>query len=400
MNIVVVTPSWPQDGNPNGIVTYYTHLVPAMIELGHEVHVITFRSSDVSENVHVIDYPLSVFEKLVCKLVSFFDAGYRQYFINAKSIAYTLEKINAKSPIDIVQMEDSFGWHYIVSALSKKIGSFPVVMRLHGPYFLNSFEATIAKETKKRLEREAKAFLAAKFVTSPSKDVLEATQNKYGQSWLEADVIGNAMPIQNTDKQWQLSSIMAQQILFVGRFDNHKGGDVMLHAFFKVKALMPHASLIFIGPDKGLEENGYKLNVEQFLDKYQYDADCGIQFLGKQDKNTINAYRQSSHVTVVASRYETFGNVALEAFASASPLVCSDAGALTEIVQDDVSGLIFKSEDDVALAEKIMQIFHSDSLASRLSAGGLARVNAQFSPLAAAQKTVGTFSKVVAHSEQ
>jgi glycosyltransferase involved in cell wall biosynthesis len=399
MNIVIVTPSWPQDGNPNGIVTYYTNLVPALIELGHQVDIITYRSSDKSENVHVAGYTLSFIERVWCRIRECVDPGYRQYLTSTKAIACALERVNKKHSIDVMQMEDSFGWHHAINQFVTKKFSFPVVMRLHGPYFLNAFEKIVTKQTQWRMRREKKAFLAAKYITSPSFNVLKKTQSLYGDSWLVADAISNAMPISDIKDQWSIESIASQQILFVGRFDNHKGGDVMLHAFFKVKTLLPSATLIFIGPDKGLDDNGCKIHVEQFLEKYgyteMYGQSHGIEFLGKQDKKTINKFRQCANVTVVASRYETFGNVALEAMACGSPLICSDSGALIEIVEDGVSGLLFESENSEALANTIMQVMQSDQLAKKLSCGGLERAQSVFSPLASANLTIASFSKAI-----
>jgi glycosyltransferase involved in cell wall biosynthesis len=148
MNILIVTPSWPQLENPNGIVTYYTNLIPALIALGHTVQIVTFDSTDESDNVHVINYQLSFIEKLWSKAKNFFEPGYDQYFLGSRLISDAISKVHIKTPVDIVQMEDSFGWHYYV----QQQFSFPVVMRLHGPYFLNSFEAAVSVKTKNRLD--------------------------------------------------------------------------------------------------------------------------------------------------------------------------------------------------------------------------------------------------------
>ena len=41
MKIAIYAPSWPPGSTPNGIVTYASHLVPALRRLGHEVYVLT-----------------------------------------------------------------------------------------------------------------------------------------------------------------------------------------------------------------------------------------------------------------------------------------------------------------------------------------------------------------------
>ncbi len=395
MNIVVVTPSWPQRKDPNGIVTYYTNLIPALIALGHQVHIVTFHSSDTSDNVHVIDYSLSVAEKLWYRFKNYLSSGYDQYFLGSRGIARTISKIHEKHPVDIVQMEDSFGWHYYV----QQQFSFPIIMRLHGPYFLNSFEKALSSKTQYRIKLEERAFLAARFITSPSKNVLDLTQEKYGAHWLASKAIANSMAVFDEAHRWHYASIKEKQLLFVGRFDNHKGGDVMLHAFFEARKALPGLELVFIGPDRGFEGEGERLSIEQFLAKYGYDRDeegmASLSFLGRQDKQTINGFRASAHLTVVSSRYETFGNVALEALACGSPLVCSNSGALPEIVLDEETGLLFDSEDSNQLAQQIQRLINSEELAQTLSHGALARAKATYSPEASAAETIAFFEKVM-----
>lgn len=398
MNIVVVTPSWPQKANPNGIVTYYTNLIPALIDLGHTVDIVTFSSEDPSSNVYVVDSSLSLVERLWCRFKEILEPGYRQYYTGYRSILNTLQYIGRHKTIDIVQMEDSFGWHYEV----QKQCAFPVVMRLHGPYFLNNFESEVTPATRERLIREERAFLAGEFITSPSENILSATSEKYGKAWLKSETIPNAMSAFKPSQQWEFTSINRYQILFVGRFDDHKGGDVMLHAFYKILAVIPDAVLIFIGPDKGLDIDGIKVMLPGFMESHQYaltinGREC-VKVLGKQDKETIDQYRKQSHITVVASRYETFGNVALEAMACGSPLVCSNAGALSEVVVDEESGLLFENENVQTLSEKMLRLLQSNDDVKRLSVDALSRVKTVYSPAVAASRLVGFFDEAISTS--
>ena len=47
--------------------------------------------------------------------------------------------------------------------------------------------------------------------------------------------------------------VIAIELLFVGRFDNQKGGDILLAAFSKVFETAPNLTLNFVGPDFGVE---------------------------------------------------------------------------------------------------------------------------------------------------
>ena len=51
--------------------------------------------------------------------------------------------------------------------------------------------------------------------------------------------------------------------------------------------------------------------------------------------------------------YETFGLIAIEAFACGVPVIASSTGAMGEIVQDGTTGLHFRAGDSLDLAEKV-----------------------------------------------
>jgi glycosyltransferase involved in cell wall biosynthesis len=288
-------------------------------------------------------------------------------------------------------MEDSFGWHYFV----QRKCLFPVVMRLHGPYLLVNQEECLSLKNKFRMKREQRAFQAARYVTSPSNDVLKKIERNYGQHWLLSRTIVNSISPEPRHRCWNLEEAEKHQILFVGRFDKTKGADVLLEAFFKVSAIYPAAKLFFIGPDIGIIKNGKKYNIEEYLEINNH-SNGKVIYLGKQDQDTILKYRKSSHLTVVSSRYETFGNVVLEAFAIGSPLVCSDVGGLPEIVNDEVSGLIFESQNTQDLSNKILSLFRNDQLCKSIAQGGYLRVLDAYSPIVVAKELVEFFDQSVA----
>jgi glycosyltransferase involved in cell wall biosynthesis len=61
-------------------------------------------------------------------------------------------------------------------------------------------------------------------------------------------------------------------------------------------------------------------------------------------------------VTVVPSKFEPFGIVALEAMAARCPLVAASTGGLSEIVDDGGTGLKVPAGDSPALAGAILRI--------------------------------------------
>jgi glycosyltransferase involved in cell wall biosynthesis len=63
--------------------------------------------------------------------------------------------------------------------------------------------------------------------------------------------------------------------------------------------------------------------------------------------------RSARYVVVPSTCYETFGLVAIEAFSCGVAVIASNHGALGELIDDGVTGLLVKPGDAVDLAEKI-----------------------------------------------
>ena len=68
-----------------------------------------------------------------------------------------------------------------------------------------------------------------------------------------------------TTKSWSLNEADPRLILFVGRFDRHKGGDLIIDAFARVLLEVPDARLWFVGPDRGyIDANGRTWHIEEY----------------------------------------------------------------------------------------------------------------------------------------
>ena len=79
---------------------------------------------------------------------------------------------------------------------------------------------------------------------------------------------------------------------------------------------------------------------------------------------------EASFLIFPSKWYETFGRVAVEAFAKGTPVIAANIGAIAELVDDQNTGLKFQPGDSVDLANKVeWALTHPQELAQmRLSA--------------------------------
>ena len=78
--------------------------------------------------------------------------------------------------------------------------------------------------------------------------------------------------------------------------------------------------------------------------------------------------------------YETFGRSILESFAVGKPVVASRIGAVKELVDDGVDGLLCEPGDCEELAEKMSSMFSSKQATEKMGQNGRAKALSRFTP--------------------
>jgi L-malate glycosyltransferase len=98
-----------------------------------------------------------------------------------------------------------------------------------------------------------------------------------------------------------------------------------------------------------------------------------VQFLGTRD--ALPELLAPADVFVIASREESFGLSALEAMACGTPVVSTDVGGVSEVVEHGVSGLLAPVEDQGAFAAALRDLLFDRKRAAAL--GRAARADAE-----------------------
>ena len=137
-------------------------------------------------------------------------------------------------------------------------------------------------------------------------------------------------------------------LLFVGRLVPEKGLDTLINALPIILAGGVNVKLVVVG--EGPQKEMYQ----------GMASDRGLRekvmFAGYVDDWTLRALYRVADVTVVPSKFEPFGIVALEAMAAHCPLVTTSTGGLNETVDDGGTGLKVPTDDSPALAGAILRI--------------------------------------------
>lgn len=150
------------------------------------------------------------------------------------------------------------------------------------------------------------------------------------------------------------------RIGFVGSLAHHKGCHILIDAFKTLS--VGRATLKIYGNMETFPE--YSDELQRLV------GDHGdIEFCGVFDNSKIAEVMADLDVLVVPSLwYENTPLVVYSAQASRCPVVASDFPGISEAIQDEVNGLLFKAGNVAALAKQLSRLIDEPDLSVRLSA--------------------------------
>ncbi len=399
LSIGLVSPGWPADSLSNGVATYVVDIADGLRALGHKVTILPIQVNlgemvyDLSRAVVKRGLQSRAVDWLWYKVTPRAVIGQRL----SHEISEAIGRAVSERGIQVLEMEETFGWAERV----RQTLEIPVALRLHGPWFLNGLAMGAARddEFNRRVRDEGHAIRRAMSLSAPSHDVLDRTRRHYGLSPEHGVVIPNpTRPVRPRDR-WRPGECNPKMVLFAGRFDRHKGGDLIIDAFNKVLNAIPDARLSFVGPDRGLEdEDGQRWDLESFVDERLPGArESGqVTVYGQQPREVLDDLRREAAVTTVCSRYEVFGLTAAEAMAIGAPIVAARVGGLAEIIRDNLDGLLHTPGDVDDLAEKIITVLRDPARAANLGRSAAARAEQDLQPVAVAARLVTHYRRLLA----
>ena len=134
--------------------------------------------------------------------------------------------------------------------------------------------------------------------------------------------------------------------LYVGRLSVEKGIDTLIEAWKQLAVKIP---LKIIG-DGPLAAQFKQATIDS----------PHIEWLGRRPIEEVHTLMGEATCLIFPSKwYETFGRVAVEAFAKGTPVIASKIGAIQELVSSGKTGVHFEPGNSADLARKISQFWQS-----------------------------------------
>lgn len=149
---------------------------------------------------------------------------------------------------------------------------------------------------------------------------------------------------------------------FVGRLQPQKAPERLVAAFAHMALEMPQAHLLMIGSGE----------MEAAL-RRQITATGLSQRIRLTAELSGNEAIQAFDALVMPSRYEAMSYVMLEAATAGKPLILSEVGGVSTVLEDGVNGILVGNDDDPAELAAAMASLGDPAIRAQLSANAEAR---------------------------
>lgn len=375
LSILIITATYPPESS-GGVAAHVHYLAKSLNDLRtsgrHFVNIVTVHNKGQSRP-EKFGTPPNIFIHKLQGVCSHFDPIGAIPF--EKAVKYCMELCNdpIKKP-DVIHVHDFEGVH--IATLLKAVFQIPIIFTVH---------KTPKEWDNTHIYRDTKNFHLQALTKLKLFDYFIAPSAAYKQHLLDHGIVNRKIEIihhgipkhylesLNDKKVFQRIKFnpVGKKLIFCPiRLDKHKGPDIFIEAASIVLETLQDETLYFIIAGNGSDK--YKRQMTQFA------TSCGVVdkiLIGPPDNLPLtlaemaSVYRQS-HICVLPSRREGFGQVVLEAFLFKKPIIGSNVGGISELIIPGGNGLLFNRDEADDLAEQIIRLLEDKKLSTTIAENG------------------------------
>lgn len=376
MKILQVISSFPPAHAYGGPAKVAYDISKELVKRGHEVTVYTTDACDAQSRVAYKENPMWMDEIEVHHFKNVSNKLAHRNFAMAPMMAVELNK-NIKC-FDIVHINEyrtfqaAFVHHYAkkykIPYVLQPRGTMPTITKsIQKKIFDTLFGHAIARDA-------SKIIATSKIESEQYLDVfsdLDIEQIVHIPNGIDLQAYAN-LPKKEEFKKKHSINENDKVILFLSRIHERKGADILIMAFSELKIKLGNIKLVIAGPDEG------HLSKLQTLTRDLNIVDDVIFTGALYGDDKMKTYVDAD-VFVLPSkdRYESFGNVVLEAMACGTPVIVTNNCGVSECIGKDVGCTI--DYDKNKLHNAMFKILSDEGLKTRLGEMGKELVYEKFS---------------------
>jgi glycosyltransferase involved in cell wall biosynthesis len=362
MRIAYITPEFVTEPYySGGLANYVNRIARALAARGHEIHVLVRAEEDErfghcpGVTVHrVAPAPAGSLAPLSLPEAPDMEAWLR-FSLGA---AMHIERLHGKGPLDVVQAPNSRACGLFTMLRT----AIPAVTRIscYRPLWNEACGVRPTPDTRGVETAELLQLKVCRHIFAPSlklAGVLEQEANIR-----DVSVIGTPayVEVEREDPVLYERRLLGRRyLLYVGRYQKHKGFDVLARALQDVLAGVPDVFAVFAGMDAP-DEHGVSMK-RQALDLLTPHADR-LVFFGQTPHEQLYPLIRSAALVALPSLVDNLPNTCLEAMMLGRPVVGAQGASFEELITHGVTGFLTPPGDPDKLARTIREALERDDL--------------------------------------
>ena len=355
----MVTPLYNLPGcPPGGIGIHYRNLCESLVRKGHNVHVIiAIPYNKANKDFHLNGVRITELPLLYPNFITYPLLGFILNLINIEKnilpywhsylIFKYLKTINKKNKLDIIEFPNTYGLLFY----NIKYKSRNVINRV----FTTDKDHTFINNDRlsdyyyRRTLMESFCINNCNLIVVPSHEhkTKISTNYKVNNNNIKVIPLGTTVPnselIPSDDKN-------SLNILYVGRFEQRKGIDLLLNA---IPVILQKTNKDIKFQIIGKAHNGIDYE-KNFYNEHNLSKSSTVEFLGEITGDNLIPFYQNCDIFVAPSRWESFGLIYIEAMSYAKPVVACNTGGAKSIIRNNIDGLLVKTENSMELAKAVL----------------------------------------------
>lgn len=372
MRIALVSREYPPFFG-GGIGTYARLIAPALAAEGCTVHIVTQSHDDTHGRVAVAGRVIE--HRVPFETRHGWAKATARFAVDA---ARVVARLAVSGAIDVVEFAECEGAGAAMTALRAARAhraegvavGVPVVVHMHSPtellFALGSFEEhTVSGPWATRFMMERASILFADRLCAPS---------AYHARWCERsfqlertpDVVPLAYAAPEAPPP---AGEDVRTVMYLGRIEPRKGVESLVRAWEQVASARPGWTLRMVGSDT--RPLGASMR-ERLIGGLSERTRAAIRFVDAVPPAQLARQFGSAAISVVPSLWENFPFTCVEAMAHARPVVVSDEGGMSEMIDGTDAGVVHRAGDDRDLARALLGMI-DEPAARRAERGRIGR---------------------------
>jgi glycosyltransferase involved in cell wall biosynthesis len=362
MKIAFLTPEYPhpKTGSSGGIGTSIRNLAIGLLQHGHSIRVLVY-----GQKVEIIfdDNGIIIQQIRNVKLKGL------SWWLTRKKLERIINELHTNQEIDLIEAPD---WTGITSFIQPR--KCPIVIRLNGSdtYFCHLDNRPVKWNNK---FHERRALEKADGLLSVSQFTADLTNEVFGLH-KEFTIIPNSIDVElfnaNSTDQQNLSTTSSpllrrgvggeDTILYFGSLIRKKGLLELPFIFNEVIRNNPEARLVLVGKDVSDIVSGNPSTWQMMQQLFTAEALQNVTYLGSVPYAQIKKQIDLTTVCVFPSFAEALPVSWIEAMAMQKPIVASNIGWATEIIDDEVDGFLVNPKEHQLYAKRILELLENSEM--------------------------------------